>query len=71
MVVGLSCQTLSDLVRKLAEMGQIPAVETLMARGVMGAKNPLLQGMLGMHGNYSSNMAMSETDLVISLGARF
>ena len=61
----------SELIRELAEMTQIPAVETLMARGVMGAKNPLLQGMLGMHGNYSSNMAMSETDLVISLGARF
>jgi len=61
----------SDLVREFAELTQIPAVETLMARGVMGAKNPLLQGMLGMHGNYSSNMAMSETDLIISLGARF
>lgn len=58
-------------VRELAEMTQIPAVETLMSRGVMGAKNPLLLGMLGMHGNYASNMAMSETDLVISLGARF
>ena len=68
---GVVLSGASDLVRKLADMGQIPAVETLMARGVMGAKNPLLQGMLGMHGNYSSNMAMSETDLVISLGARF
>jgi len=68
---GVTLSNSSDLVRKLADMGQIPAVETLMARGVMGAKNPLLQGMLGMHGNYSSNMAMSETDLVISLGARF
>jgi len=68
---GVVLSNASDLVRKLADMGQIPAVETLMARGVMGAKNPLLQGMLGMHGNYSSNMAMSETDLVISLGARF
>ena len=68
---GVVLSDASDLVRKLAEMGQIPAVETLMARGVMGAKNPLLLGMLGMHGNYSSNMAMSETDLVISLGARF
>jgi len=58
-------------VRELAQMTQIPAVETLMSRGVMGAKNPLLLGMLGMHGNYASNMAMSETDLVISLGARF
>ena len=61
----------AQIVRELAEMTQIPAVETLMSRGVMGAKNPLLLGMLGMHGNYASNMAMSETDLVISLGARF
>ena len=68
---GVTLSDTSDLVRKIAEMGQIPAVETLMARGVMGAKNPLLLGMLGMHGNYSSNMAISETDLVISFGARF
>lgn len=68
---GVVLSNASDLVRKLASMGGLPAVETLMARGVMGASNPLLQGMLGMHGNYSSNMAMSETDLVISLGARF
>jgi len=68
---GAVLSNASDLVREMAEKTQIPAVETLMARGVMGAKNPLLLGMLGMHGNYASNMAMSETDLVISLGARF
>ncbi len=58
-------------IREFVSLTQIPAVETLMARGVMGADNPLLIGMLGMHGNYASNMAMSETDLIISLGARF
>ena len=68
---GVVLSEASDLVRELADLGQIPAVETLMARGVMGDKNPLLMGMLGMHGNYASNMAMSETDLIISLGARF
>jgi len=68
---GVVLSNASELVRKLANMGGIPAVETLMARGVMGDSNPLLKGMLGMHGNYSSNMAMSETDLIISLGARF
>ena len=68
---GVVLSEASDVVRQLAEMAQIPAVETLMARGVMGSENPLLMGMLGMHGNYASNMAMSETDLVISLGARF
>jgi len=60
-----------EVIRELANVTQIPAVETLMARGVMGDSNPLLVGMLGMHGSYASNMAMSETDLIISLGARF
>jgi acetolactate synthase-1/2/3 large subunit len=58
-------------IRELAKVAQIPAVETLMARGVMGHKNPLLFGMLGMHGEYAANMAAYETDLLISLGARF
>ncbi len=58
-------------IRELANLTGIPAVETLMARGVMGDDNELLIGMLGMHGSYASNMAMSETDLIISLGARF
>ncbi len=68
---GVVLSEASYLLREIVEMGQIPAVESLMARGVLGAKNPMLLGMLGMHGNYSSNMAMSETDLVISFGARF
>ncbi len=59
------------LIREMAEKTKIPVVETLMARGVMGHDHPQLLGMLGMHGNYASNMAMSETDLIISLGARF
>lgn len=68
---GAVLSNASDLIRKFAKMTQIPTVETLMARGVMGDGNPLLIGMLGMHGSYASNMAMSETDLIISLGARF
>ena len=68
---GAVLSNASDAIREFAELTQIPTVETLMALGVMGAKNPLRLGMLGMHGNYASNMAMSETDLIISLGARF
>jgi acetolactate synthase-1/2/3 large subunit len=61
----------SEDIRTFAKNHNIPAVETLMARGVMGSKNELLFGMLGMHGEYAANMAMSETDCIISLGARF
>ena len=58
-------------IRDFAKKLNIPVVETLMARGVMGHDNPLLLGMLGMHGEYAANMAVHETDLLISLGARF
>jgi len=58
-------------VRDLVHKTGIPAVETFMARGTLSYDDELLIGMLGMHGSYAANMAMSETDLVIALGARF
>ena len=58
-------------VRDLVHKTGIPAVETLMALGTLSHDDKLRVGMLGMHGSYAANMAMSETDLVIALGARF
>ncbi len=68
---GIISSNASNLVREFVELTGIPAVETLMARGVLEHSSPFLLGMLGMHGNYASNMAMSETDLIIALGSRF
>lgn len=61
----------SELLRTLVAQTQIPAVETLMARGVLGYDNPFLLGMVGMHGTYAANIAMSECDLLIGIGVRF
>ena len=58
-------------VRDLVHKTGIPAVETFMARGTLSYDDELLIGMLGMHGSYAANMAMSETDMIIALGARF
>ena len=68
---GVVNSNAGEEVRKLVQMTGIPAVETFMARGVLRFDDPLLISMLGMHGSYAANMAMSETDLVIGLGARF
>ncbi|MFC2073688.1 acetolactate synthase large subunit [Campylobacterota bacterium] len=68
---GVINSNASDEVRELVNMTNIPAVETLMARGVMGADNENLISMLGMHGSYAANMSMSEADLMIAVGARF
>lgn len=68
---GCISSSSSTLVRELCAKTHIPAVETLMARGVLESHNPQLLGMVGMHGSYVANMAMSECDLLIALGSRF
>lgn len=68
---GIISSNSAELARELIKLTGIPAVETLMARGVLHHEDNLLLGMVGMHGSYAANMAMSETDLMISLGARF
>ncbi len=68
---GIIHSNSADLVRELVAATQIPAVETLMARGTLRYDDPMLLGMVGMHGTYAANMAMSEADLLIALGPRF
>ncbi len=68
---GIINSNASEEVRAFAKMTGIPAVETFMARGTLSYDDELLISMLGMHGSYAANMAMSETDLIIGLGARF
>ena len=54
-----------------AELTRIPVVTTLMNRGGFPDDHPLCLGMPGMHGNYTAVTAMQESDLLITLGARF
>ena len=68
---GAVLSNAAELVREFVNITKIPAVETLMAKGVLPKNHELNLGMVGMHGSYSANMAMSETDLLISFGARF
>jgi acetolactate synthase-1/2/3 large subunit len=56
---------------KFAETLQIPVTSTLMGLGGFPGDNPLWMGMLGMHGTYCANMAVSQADVLIAVGARF
>ncbi len=58
-------------VRELAERAQIPVALTLLGKGAMPEDHPLVIGMMGMHGEASSNLAIQEADLLIALGMRF
>jgi acetolactate synthase-1/2/3 large subunit len=57
--------------RKLAELLVAPVTTTLMGLGGFPGDHPLSLGMLGMHGTKYANYAICETDLIITVGARF
>ncbi|MDE3181622.1 MAG: biosynthetic-type acetolactate synthase large subunit [Acidobacteriota bacterium] len=57
--------------RELAELLNVPVTTTLMGLGSFPSSHPLSLGMPGMHGSYATNMAISECDLLVAIGARF
>lgn len=56
---------------QLAEHMRIPVVTSLMGKGAMRCSNPLNLGPVGMHGSKYANMAVTECELLIAVGARF
>jgi acetolactate synthase-1/2/3 large subunit len=56
---------------ELAEQVNAPVTTTLMGMASFPTKHELSLGMLGMHGTYYANMAVTNSDLLIALGARF
>ncbi|MDY4574007.1 MAG: biosynthetic-type acetolactate synthase large subunit [Intestinibacter sp.] len=60
-----------ELLKEFAEKINTPVLNTLMGLGGIDRKNPLSFGLVGMHGSREANLAISNADLVISVGARF
>ncbi len=56
---------------ELAELTRIPVTTTNMGKGAFPETHPLALHMLGMHGTYYANMAVYNSDLLISVGSRF
>lgn len=57
--------------RQFAEALQLPVTPTLMGLGGFPSAHELCLGMLGMHGTYSANLAIAESDLLLAVGVRF
>lgn len=66
-VLGNGADELTALARKLT----VPVTTTLMGLGSFPENDPNSLGMLGMHGAYCANMAMTHADLILAVGARF
>jgi len=68
---GITMSGATQELLEFAERAQIPVTLTLLGKGNMPEDHPLVIGMMGMHGEASSNLAIQESDLLIALGMRF
>ncbi len=68
---GVILSKASEELTTLAHRLRIPVTASLMGLGTFPGSDPLWLGMLGMHGTYRANMAISNCDLLIAVGVRF
>ncbi len=55
----------------LAETTGVPVITTIMGKGAIPTTHNLYIGNIGIHGSYASNTAISNCDVLFSIGTRF
>ena len=68
---GVNIAKANELLKEFAEKMNVPVVTTIMGKGAIATTHPLYIGNTGMHGKYASNKAVSECDVLFSIGTRF
>ncbi|MCR5836604.1 MAG: biosynthetic-type acetolactate synthase large subunit [Lachnospiraceae bacterium] len=68
---GAIASDCADEIREFVELADAPVCDSLMGKGAIEGTNPRYTGMIGMHGTKTSNFGVTESDLVIVVGARF
>ena len=68
---GIITSECSKDLLEFAEKGNLPVTTTLMGLGGFPETHHLSLGMLGMHGTAYANFAVTESDVLVAIGARF
>ena len=68
---GVNIARANTLLQEFAEKMNVPVVTTIMGKGAIPTTHPLYIGNTGMHGKYACNKAVSECDVLFSIGTRF
>ncbi len=68
---GVISSGASEILREFVKVAKIPVITTLLGMGSFPETDPLSLSMAGMHGTKYANIAFTETDLIIAVGARF
>ncbi len=56
---------------QLAELTGVPIITTIMGKGAIPTTNSFYVGNIGIHGSYAANVAISNCDVLFSIGTRF
>lgn len=68
---GIVASGAMDELKQLADKLHVPVTNTLMAKGVFSENDEKSLGMLGMHGNFWANHAVTNCDVLLAIGTRF
>ncbi|MGN0341702.1 MAG: biosynthetic-type acetolactate synthase large subunit [Roseburia sp.] len=68
---GVNIAKASDELEQLASKMHVPVVTTVMGKGSISTDHPYYIGNSGLHGRYAANIAVSECDVLFSIGTRF
>ncbi len=68
---GVILSNAAKALTQLATETHTPVTCTLMGLGCFPANSELWLGMVGMHGTYTANMSLNNTDLIVCVGGRF
>lgn len=68
---GIITSGASSELTDFARYAKIPVITSLLGKGGFPDEDELSLGMAGMHGTKYANLAFTDTDLVIAIGARF
>ena len=68
---GVKIAGAGKVLTSVAEKMNIPVVTTIMGKGAIATDHPMYVGNIGMYGNYASNMAVTQCDVLFAIGVRF
>mgnify|MGYP001060177450 CR=1 FL=1 len=68
---GVNIARANKEMTQLAELTGVPVITTIMGKGAVPTTNSLYVGDIGIHGSYAANLAISNYDVLFSIGTRF
>ena len=68
---GIAISKAEGELKKFMEKSGVPVASTILGLSCISTDHPLYMGMLGMHGNYSTNKLTNRADVILAVGMRF